>query len=528
MYFCHTKELWLPKKPKTMGDKIRIAILLFFSSTLVMFSWQCLKSTRPGIPSDVLQVIQDAGLNKPELVKAIGRYVGDKDSLKRKALFCLMAQMDRNYSVYYSVQDTLENHYSFNPKDYPDYLVLKHAWDSTEQVRGNLLYHADSFRTDAQTLSGNYLISNLNEAFKAWTNFPWSKEYSFQTFCRWILPYRVANEQPEAFRLYFLKEYGPLPQRFYGKNAQVPDVASYLNKLINQNIDFKDTYNKSLNVQTIRQLEKSGFGNFYDINIYKIKVLRAFGIAAALDYTPYLADTNFGYAYTSVILPGNNELVFEFNHRVKALHKPGRLAKVYRRTFYRDSSSLYTLKKLGTSTPPFLGDFYYSDITNRLQSANVQLRLNDNPKYAYLSVFNDGGWHPISWDMPKDSVALFKKTGTDIVYLPVSYQNHILMREGLPFVLDGWGMKHFLKANFSLPQLVILRKTSPQAKLHPGEVYTLYFWNGNWKILASFIAGKNGYTVSVPGRALFLLTNNDIDFNERIFIIDSRGKQQFY
>jgi len=511
-----------------MDNKIRTAILLFFFSSLSMLSWQCMKSTKPGIPADVLHVIQNAGLNKPELVKAIGHYVDNKDSLKRKALFCLMAQMDKNYSVYYSVQDTLGNHYSFDPKDYPNYLSLKHAWDSTEQVRGDLLYHADSFRVDGQTLSGNYLISNIQEAFKAQTGFLWSKNYDFQTFCHWILPYRVANEQPEAFRQYFLKEYGPLPQKFNNKNAHILDVATYLNKLINQKIDYKDTYNKSLNVQTIRQLEKSGFGNFYDINIYKVKVLRAFGIAAALDYSPFLADTNFGFAYTTVILPDKNEFILEFNHRVKALYKPGRLAKVYRRTFFRDSSSLYTIKKLRTSTPPFLGDFYYSDITNRLQSANVWLRLNDNPRYAYLSVFNDGGWHPISWAIPGDSVALFKKMGTHIVYLPVSYHNHILMRQGLPFILDNRGLKHFLKADFSFRQPATLRKTSQHDKLNPKEVYTLYFWDGNWKTLVSFRAGKNGYTLTVPTKALFLLTNDGTDFSERIFTIDSKGKQQFY
>ncbi len=511
-----------------MSSLIRKVVLLFFVSALVMLSWQCMKSEKPGIPADVLQVIDQAGLNKPELVKAIGRYVKDKDSLQRKALFCLMAQMNNNYSVYYSVQDTLGNHYSFMPKDYPDYLSLKHAWDSTEQIRGNLIYHADSFRVDGQTLSGNYLIKNLDEAFKAYVNFPWSKAYDFQTFCHWILPYRVANERPEVFRQYFLKEYGPLPQKFYGKNVHTLDVALYLNKLINKKIDYKDTYNKKLNVQTIRQLEKSGFGNFYDINIYKVKVLHAFGIAAALDYSPFLADTNFGYAYTTIILPGRSELILKFKHSVKALHKPGRLAKVYRRTFFRDSSSLYTIKKLQTNTPPFLGDFYYNDITNRLQSANVWLRLNDNPKYAYLSVFNDGAWHPVSWSAPKDSVALFKKTGTHIIYLPVSYQEHTLMWLGLPFILDDRGVKFFLKANFIFRQPVTLRETSPYDRMKPGETYTLYYWDGNWKTLTSFRAGKSGYTLAVPSRALFLLTNNNIDFNERIFIVGSNGKQQFY
>ncbi len=511
-----------------MDNLVKKGIFLFSLSALTMLSWQCLKSTKPGIPASVRRVIQNAGLNKPELVKAIGYYEKNKDTLQRKALFCLMAQMNKNYTVYYSVQDSLGNHYFFNPEKYPDYLSLNRAWDSTEQIRGNLIYHADSFRVDGQTLKGNYLIHNLNEAFKAHTLFPWSKDYDFQTFCHWILPYRVANERPEKFRKYFLKEYGPLPSKFYNDTSHPLDVALYLNKLINQKIDYKDTYNKSINVQTIKQLEKSGLGNFYDINIYKVKVMRAFGIAAAMDYTPFLADTNFGYAYTTVILPDRDEFILAYNHRVKAMHKQGRLAKLYRRTFFRDSSSLYAIKKTKKSTPPYLGDFYYKDITNPLQSANVWLHLNGNPEYAYLCVFNDGGWHPIAWTTAKDSLALFKEMGTHIIYLPVSYEQHMLIRMGLPFILHRQGLKAFLNADFSFRQSVKLQRTSPHDKLKSGKNYTLYFWDGNWKILSNFNAGKSGYITDVPAGALFLLTNNDLSFNERIFIISNNGRQQFY
>lgn len=510
-----------------MNKSFKKIIFFFFAVALVIPGWQCLKPNRPGIPPSVVQVLDQAGLNKPELMKAIIRYVGNKDSLKRKALFCLLAQMNKNYTVYYSVQDSLGNHYHFNPENYTNYLSLKHAWDSTEQVHGNLIYHADSFHVDAQTLSGNYLINNLDQAFLAYHTFPWSKAYHFQTFCRWILPYRVANEQPETFRQHFLKEYA-LPPGFIAQKPPALDVALYLNKKINQKIDYKDTYNKKLNVQTISQLEKSGFGNFYDINIYKVKVLRSFGLAAAMDYSPFLADTNFGYAYTTVILPDSNELILTYKHGVKKLHKPGRLAKLYRRTFFCDSSSLYTIKKIQTSTPPFLGDFYYKDITSRLKSANVWLRLNGNPKYAYLCVFNDGNWHPISWAIPEDSTVLFKRMGKQVVYLPVSYQHHVLMRQGLPFILNEQGIKIPLKADFSIEQPARLLKTSPFSRLQPGHVYTLYIWDGNWVMLTGFTAGKNGFVMTLPAHGLYLITNNDINFNERIFVLDHNGHQKFY
>jgi hypothetical protein len=494
----------------------------------VLFQWQCLKSNRPGIPEAVQKVIRHAGLNKPELMKAIGVYVEDKDSLKLKALYGLMAQMGKNYTVYYSVQDTLGNHYFFPPEKFGNYLSLKHAWDSTEQLHGNLIYHADSFRVDAQNLSGDYLIKNINEAFRARKVFPWSKSYDFRTFCHWILPYRVANEPVESFRKHFLKEYGPLPERFSKPDVHTLDVALYLNRLVNAKIDYSDTYNKSLNTQSIGMLEKSGKGNFYDINIYKVKVMRAFGIAAALDYTPFLADTNFGYAYTTVILPDHNELILQYPHRVPHLQQPGRLAKLYRRTFFRDSASLYSIKKITTSTPPFLGDFYYSDITNSTNSVTVWVRLNDTAKYAYLSVFNDGGWRPVSWALVHDSTAVFKKTGKNIVYLPVGYRKHQLIRLGAPFLLNPDGIKIFLHADFSSSKPVKLTRVNAVEKLSAGENYILYYWNGNWKTLDAFTVGEKGYTVSLPAGGLFFLSNDDIDFNERIFIINSNGQQQFY
>ena len=102
------------------------------------------------------------------------------------------------------------------------------------------------------------------------------------------------------------------------------------------------------------------------------------------------------------------------------------------------------------------------------------------------------------------------------------------MRLNAPFILDDRGRKFFLKPDFTFRQPVKLLKTSPYNNMVPGETYTLYIWNGNWISLIAFRSGKDGYSLSVPRGALFLLTNDDIDFNERIFIIDSNGKQQFY
>ena len=40
-----------------------------------------------------------------------------------------------------------------------------------------------------------YFIKKIDRAFQVWKSAPWYKEVSFEMFCRYILPYRVSDEQ---------------------------------------------------------------------------------------------------------------------------------------------------------------------------------------------------------------------------------------------------------------------------------------------------------------------------------------------
>ncbi|MBE0650547.1 MAG: hypothetical protein IH595_06870 [Bacteroidales bacterium] len=509
-------------KLKSNSIYLLITIALFG-----LFNWQCLKSTHPGIPQAVRKTISSSGINSPELMKTIVHYTTPADSDQLKALYWLLGNMDGNYSVQYSVEDSTGNKYRFPPSKYMNYDALEHAWDSTEDIVGQLSFHADSFWMDQKQIKSSFLINNIDEAYKAYKTFPWDKAYNFSQFCKWILPYRCDNEPVEPFRRHFLEEYGS-----YVKNSpdtNIIEIANLLNKLVNQKIHYMDSYNKDSNVQTIEQLEKSGYGNFYDVNIYKVKVMRSFGIAAILDYTPFLADTSFGYAWTTVFLPDSSELRLEFPSRVRNLDKPGRLAKVYRRTFEKIKTGLFARKNIDEATPPFLGDYYYQDITDSLTSKTVRIRCNEKVRYAYLAVFNDGNWHPVSWAIPeKDSIATFRHMGTHIVYLPVSLQKHHLFLLGDPFIFDEKGIQHSLAPDFSKKQNVFLSKTNSYQKILQGTYYTLYVWEGKWKPLFSFTGDKKALKTNVPLNGLFLLTDNKLPKKERIFVVNQSGKQIFY
>ncbi|MCD8260664.1 MAG: hypothetical protein LUD15_03520, partial [Bacteroides sp.] len=83
---------------------------------------------------------------------------------------------------------------------------------------------------DIEVLSADYLIENIDLAFKAWQE-PWSRHFTFDEFCEYILPYRVRNEPISNWRKL-------LHEKYYGIKDSIQhlsdpeEVALYLNDLI--------------------------------------------------------------------------------------------------------------------------------------------------------------------------------------------------------------------------------------------------------------------------------------------------------
>lgn len=48
-------------------------------------------------------------------------------------------------------------------------------------------------RSDLRQITTDYLIANINEAFEQWQGVSWAKDYTFEEFCEWVLPYRTPD-----------------------------------------------------------------------------------------------------------------------------------------------------------------------------------------------------------------------------------------------------------------------------------------------------------------------------------------------
>ena len=81
--------------------------------------------------------------------------------------------------------------------------------DSVSRAYGRL--DVSSLRqTSDVSISPEYLIENIEWAFKVWREQPWGKNVPFSLFCEYILPYRVGDERLVPWRKEIYERYNPL------------------------------------------------------------------------------------------------------------------------------------------------------------------------------------------------------------------------------------------------------------------------------------------------------------------------------
>lgn len=113
--------------------------------------------------------LEYAGDNRGELERVLEHY--KNDALKLKAAHFLIENMPGHYGVY------------------------KNRSGNTE------------VRQDAQVITSDYLIRNIDASFMVWKQNPWYKYISFDNFCELILPYRISNEPLEEWREAYYREF---------------------------------------------------------------------------------------------------------------------------------------------------------------------------------------------------------------------------------------------------------------------------------------------------------------------------------
>ena len=75
----------------------------------------CLKSDRPGIPDDVVGVLNRSGIFKPGLMTIILEFQAPEDSLKLEAAYYILRNLENNYTIQHALVDSSDNEIIINP-----------------------------------------------------------------------------------------------------------------------------------------------------------------------------------------------------------------------------------------------------------------------------------------------------------------------------------------------------------------------------------------------------------------------------
>ncbi len=496
--------------------------------------------------------LEQAGENRPQLQRVLDHYRQLGDSQKLAAAEFLIANLPGHGYIVTALYDKDKTELPFDALDFPNFGAADAAIKKFEQERGGSVDFARKrFDADLTTITADFLIENIDLAFQAWRERPWARDVSFEAFLNHVLPYRGSEEPLNHTRAALLQRFDDLAAKL--KNpADMTEAAAAIQHNVAGWIGFSDLYYLHPTDQSYEEMCRHKLGRCEDISNMQLYALRANGIPAASDYTPFWADRDNNHAW---------EVILDATGRGHA-GLSNRAAKVYRKTFAQQEASLGRRKAESEDVPPWLSRTTYLDVTDQyVDTTDVDLPLTSAPpgptRWAYLCVFNGGEWQAIHWAEISTATAAvasnqpatgtpptanFTRMGRNIAYLPAYYLDKKLVPAAAPFILEKSGHMRPLDGaagrTLSL-ELTITRPATPDADtrrdkpmlvVQPNKPHELFYWDGGWQSLGKRTV-ESGAAVTfdnVPAHRLYWLVADGSDRLERIFTIEDENKQVFW
>lgn len=382
--------------------------------------------------------LQEAGSNRIELEKVLSYY--QNDSLRYEAACFLIGNMIGHFSNQGEAMDYYKEKLATRKKPFSrDF--LDSLWKETS-VRYSSIDFLRSY--DLEVVRSSYLIENIDRAFQAWESAPWHKEVSFEMFCRYILPYRVGDEQlVEHWR-------DSLIQGYAGCIRDVADVKQAF-ALIARTLEkeLRTASTKCPYLLDVLTMKDARFSSCEQRCIVTGNVMRALGIPVAYDCVERWANYSTN-GHSWIVLMGTDGKTYALyegdsiprpatwidSSFFKPLVLPGpdysyhvdslkRAAKVYRKNYFREEGEEYSIKDVSA-------EYGLTD--------SVTVYTNNKAKYAELCTFKTGDdWKPVVRSRIHKGHSIFRNLGSDIVYLPVVRKGDGMEVLDAPFILRKGG-----------------------------------------------------------------------------------------
>nr|WP_315158601.1 transglutaminase domain-containing protein [uncultured Flavobacterium sp.] len=468
-----------------------------------------------------------------ELSKVLEYFKKKGDKEQYAAAVFLTTNVPLHYSEDNIWHDKKGNKVDFRVIKYKD---LDEATKEFDKLKNSIgMISKDTIIKDKDVLKSEFLIKNIEMAFKTWKENPWSKTYDFNTFCEYILPYRSLTEPSQDWRSIYQQTFEKLSMGIIDSNDPVELCSKIIDNIKHFDFVLKRFDPKSLlgPIDLLFWRE----GNCPDLANVAIFASRSLGVATTFDYTPNYAASSNRHFWNTVIdskgthIPfnGNQDLPYAYN----AVSK--RLGKVFRETFSEQKGNLTTLIQENQIPDDFLKSKNIIDVTSEYVAvSDINYAFSTQKagtKVSYINVFNRGKWRPLDWAKINNSISIFKNMGRDIVYLPSTFISAKMAFENYPILLNKKGEKKILKPDFLNSFSATLSRDNEYKNKYTdnnpfqiirGEKYRIYVWSGTWLLVEEQLAYEDNKISfkKLPKNGLFLMCPLKPDFYERIFTIE--------
>jgi len=435
-----------------LNKLISSSVLLSITCTFWIGFTACKNKEMPFDPLERNLVL--AGKNRAELEKVMAHYQKiPRDSLKLKSAIFLISNIEDNKHYDGDWLESFDQIFDWSAS--LDAERLKEFKDSIESEIGRNGKAKSKLKIDLKTLTADYLIENIDQAYASWQNAPWKSSVSYNAFCNYILPYKSFSEYSEDWRTVLYQRY-----QYLLNDPDIPknmeDVCCAL--VQDEKNWFRYTelffgYPGALSIGNILKGQRGACREMSNLAAYSA---RALGIPVAIDYTPQWANHSDGHIWNALILNDS-----AFLHFLGAEGMPGdytnvtraetKTAKVYRyNQEIIESSFAARARRLGiTDLPPSLVNPRIKDVTpyyTETADLNLHIKAKDGTP-VYLCIFQNGSWNAMDGGFVRKHRVSIKNLGRDILYAPMLYKSETFLPAGPPLIIPWEGKPMELKNN---------------------------------------------------------------------------------
>ena len=438
--------------------------------------------------SSLERALAASGENRKELELVLDYFRGD--SLKYKAACFLIENMPGAFAVdeeivaacrpFYQMYDSLSHTYDYDSLSIYDQYPKGKDWGRQIDSLWNAYssYNNEKLKKDMcidiKTIKASRLITEIEQAFRVWKENVYTRNYSFESFCDYILPYRQENGLlvNSARQVFYSRHHG---QFFVNPGKNMIEEADSLLRLYSY-IGHSGFHATGIPIWDVTTLEKLRHGLCTHKCWHNTLLFSSLGIAVATDIVPAWANRGSSHSWSVLIEEGDihpfnpfwEQDLWQYKRLYNNMdyHKYWgrfRLPKVFRKTYRYYMEGPLADGVPAKDIPEAFRSLRKKDVSHEyFDTVNVRIKLRKVPsgtKYAYLCVWNYNNWKPVHWGKITEDVALFSGMGKDIVYLPMYCMDGEMVVAADPVLVQKDGKVRILHPEDTREEMVTTQYT---------------------------------------------------------------------